>query len=121
MPPPRFRLRLFIASTGLLTLSMPAQAAGTAADLPIPGQSWGGVVRSGPGMSFAKIGTLREKDPVTILARTGVMWNDYEWFKIRYRAHRVGYQWGGILCPIGAPIQGTYQVCKAPHAAAAQK
>jgi hypothetical protein len=31
-------------------------------------------------------------------------------FKISYGG-RAGYHWGGIICPLGAPVPGAYQVC----------
>ena len=42
---------------------------------------------------------------------TGVTDNDYPWFKIRYRGNRQGYQWGGIICSLDAPIDGTFETC----------
>jgi Bacterial SH3 domain len=93
---------------------MPQQTvAPIASPLPREGQSWGGVVRAQPGTNGARVASLRAGDPVTILARTGVEWNGYQWFKIRYHGDRTGYQWGGILCPYGGPLDGTYQTCQA--------
>jgi uncharacterized protein YraI len=88
-------------------------AEANAAELPLPARSWGGVVRSGPGGDYPRVASLREGDAVTILARTGVTWNGFEWLKISYHGNQVGYQWGGILCPIGTALQGTYEVCQA--------
>lgn len=79
--------------------------------LPAPGRSYGGIVRAGPSRSAAPIGTLREREPVTILSDTGVVWNDYRWFRIRFRGGRIGYQWGGILCGRRALIPGTFKTC----------
>lgn len=94
--------------------SLPAKAQQAASgSLPLAAESWGGIVRSGAGSNHPEIASLREGDPVTLLARTGVMWNDYEWFKIRFHGGRIGYQWGGILCPLGMAVQGTYEVCQA--------
>lgn len=84
----------------------PAQPAG----FPYPGQSWGGIVRSGPGTNYAKIGSLAEGTPLTILSDTGVDFNGYRWFQIRWGS-RTGYQWGGIICPKGRALAGAFQVC----------
>jgi hypothetical protein len=89
-------------------VSMAARPAGM---LPAPGRSYGGIVRAGPSRSAALIGTLREREPVTILSDTGVVWNNYRWFRIRFRGGRIGYQWGGILCGRRALIPGTFRTC----------
>ena len=78
---------------------------------PHPAQSWGGIVRAGPGTKFRRQGSLKEGDAVTLLENTGVPLNGYVWFKIKYGS-RTGYQWGGILCPKGAAVEGTYKVCE---------
>lgn len=95
---------------GGASTSEPSGPGGAA--LPAPGQSYGGVVRSGPNRSAARLGALREGEPVTILADSGVVWNNYRWFRIRYRGTRTGFQWGGILCARQAPIPGIYKVCE---------
>ena len=95
--------------------------AAMAAELPLAARSWGGVVRSAAGGHSARIASLKEGDAVTILAHTGTQWNGYDWFKIRYHGARIGYQWGGILCPIGKAIKGTFEVCQASGPMAGQK
>lgn len=74
--------------------------------------SWGGKVRSGPGMNYAHLSSLAESDRVDLISDTGVMMNGYPWFRIRYHGSAVGYQWGGILCAIDTPIVGLFQTCK---------
>jgi len=78
--------------------------------LPRKAKSWGGVVRSGPGMKFKKRASLKEGEWITLLERTNKMMNGYPWFKIKYRG-RVGFKWGGILCSVGTQVEGTYQTC----------
>jgi len=73
--------------------------------------SWGGVVRSTPGMDGKSLDSLGEGEAVQILEDTGVGMNGYTWFKIQYRGSRVGYQWGGILCGRTEPIPGAYGTC----------
>lgn len=75
-------------------------------------KSWGGVVRSGPGMDYRKLASLEEGDSITLLERTEVDMNGYPWFKIRYRGNKTGYQWGGIICPVGQPYPGTFETCR---------
>jgi len=78
---------------------------------PVEAGSWGGIVRNGPGQSHARVVSLREGERVTLLANTGVVWNDYPWFLIRFRDGQLGFMWGGILCSRGAQVEGTYQRC----------
>jgi hypothetical protein len=75
-------------------------------------ESWGGVVRSGPGMDYRKLASLEEGDPITLLEQTDVDMNGYPWFKIRYGGNKTGYQWGGIICPVGQPYPGTFEQCR---------
>ncbi|WP_299814877.1 MliC family protein [uncultured Roseibium sp.] len=88
-------------------------------DFPQEGQSYGGKVRSGPGMQYQQVGSLYENDRILILNATGVMMNGYEWFQIRYGNGRTGYQWGGLLCS-QKPYQTIYQVC-APRQSASNR
>ncbi len=77
-----------------------------------PAKSWGGVVRDGPGMEHRKVASLAEGDSITVEQSTGVEMNGYPWFKIRFADNRSGYQWGGIICPIGKEMPGTFQKCE---------
>ena len=79
---------------------------------PIEAGSWGGVVRNGPGQSNARLASLREGERVSLLFNTGIMWNDYPWFLIRFRDGQLGFMWGGILCSRGAQVPGTYETCR---------
>lgn len=79
---------------------------------PFPAKSWGGKVRAGPGVNFRQLGSLREGERISLLEkREDKLFQDRPWFRIRYRG-RVGYHWGGIICPIGQHIDGTYQICE---------
>ncbi len=78
---------------------------------PHAAQSWGGFVRSGPGETYKKVAKLKEGEKITILSQASApFFQNRPWFKIRYRG-RTGYHWGGIICPIGETIPGTYEVC----------
>ncbi|MGH1406364.1 MAG: MliC family protein [Rhodomicrobiaceae bacterium] len=77
---------------------------------PRQARSWGGIVRSGPGQHYKKRASLREGEWITLLEKTGEMFQDRPWFKIKYRG-RIGYHWGGIVCSVGTYVEGTYQVC----------
>jgi hypothetical protein len=79
---------------------------------PIDAGSWGGVVRSGPGQNYARLTALREGERVALLFNTGIVWNDFPWFLIRFRDNQLGFMWGGILCSRGAQVAGTYQTCR---------
>ena len=77
----------------------------------MPAGSWGGIVRNGPGQSYAKVGSLQEGDPVTLVEKTEVFENGFPWFKIAYSGGGSGYQWGGILCAIGEARPELFQTC----------
>ncbi len=85
--------------------------AAPAFDRPIEAGSWGGIVRNGPGMNYARIASLREGERVSLLYNTGIVWNDYPWFLIRLSDGRLGFQWGGILCHRTVRVEGVYQRC----------
>ena len=93
------------------TQASPAPAAAGPASYPMPAGSWGGIVRSGPGQSYAKVGSLQEGDPVTLVEKTEVFENGFPWFKIAYSGGGSGYQWGGILCAIGEARPELFQTC----------
>ncbi len=83
-----------------------------AATFPIEARSWGGKVRSGPGPNFAQVGSLQEREPITLLEQSDApLFQNFPWFKIRFHG-RVGYQWGGIICGTDAPIPGAFETCK---------
>ncbi|MEM7216464.1 MAG: DUF4189 domain-containing protein [Pseudomonadota bacterium] len=75
-----------------------------------PAQSLGGKVRGGPGTNFGQIGSLSEGAAVSVIANTGVQFDGYDWFEIRFNG-RTGYQWGGIMCSEGTQLPGIYQQC----------
>ncbi len=49
---------------------------------------------------------------MVLLERFDVASNDYPWLKLTFKAGQVGYQWGGILCALGAAIEGVYKKCE---------
>lgn len=89
---------LFVALTALFVGVLPAKLAFSQNAFPQHGISYGGKVRSGPGLQYRQVGSLRDGDTVRILGGSGVMMNGYEWFQIRYRNGRTGFQWGGLMC-----------------------
>jgi len=78
----------------------------------IPAGSWGGNVREGPGQNYRKVATLKQGDRVMLVENTGVIWNEYPWWQIEYGGNFSGYQWGGILCSLNAPMEGIYETCE---------
>ena len=64
--------------------------------------SWGGIVRSGPGQQYRKVGSTREREPIQVLKMTRIFSNGYPWFIIKTK-YLQGYQWGGILCDHSRP------------------
>ncbi len=90
-----------------------ATEAPTASESSFPhaAQSWGGALRASPNKNSKKLATLKEGDKITILAKSSAApFQNYPWFKVSYRG-RTGYHWGGIICPKGKSIPGTYKVC----------
>ena len=87
----------------------PADAGG--ADFPVAAGSWGGIVRTGPGQQYPRLTSLGEGERITLLENTGIVANDYPWFRIQYRGRREGYQWGGIICSLGDQVEGTFETC----------
>ncbi len=82
-----------------------------ASTLPHAATSWGGSVRSGPGTNYKKVGSLSEGERITILEQSSApLFQGRPWFKIKFDG-RTGYHWGGIICPLGEAIPGTYKVC----------
>jgi len=94
------RLSLFLALTAFF---LPAAFALASPDVDFPqnGQSYGGKVRSGPGMQYGQSGSLYQGDSILILSGAGVMMNGYEWFQVRYRNGVTGYHWGGSFTDVG--------------------
>ncbi|MFT2112470.1 hypothetical protein [Marinomonas sp. 2405UD68-3] len=80
--------------------------------LNVEGRSYGGIVRSGPGIRYVKVLSLHEGDKLTLLEQTHVVMNGYPWFKIKTEDGTVGYQWGGILCSYGTKFIGAYRFCE---------
>ncbi|NDW03478.1 SH3 domain-containing protein [Jiella pacifica] len=74
------------------------------------GLSYGGILRAGPGMDYAKLGSLQPDDDINILEDTGVWFNDYKWFKVDSPIG-VGYHWGGIFCTEGRAPEGVLSSC----------
>ena len=100
----------------LIEMANEAKSGGSDADT---FASWGGKVRSGPGVNFKQVGLLAEGHTLSLDEDTGVMMNGYSWFKISYAdgngVARTGYQWGGIICAFG-DMPGVHQTCPAKWA-----
>jgi hypothetical protein len=114
----RFGL-IFIAALAGLGASLASAQTGSrrapveaAFDRPVAAGSWGGIVRSGPGMEHARLASLREGERVELLFNTGIMRDAYPWFLIRFRGGQLGFQWGGILCRLEVPVDGLYETCR---------
>ena len=76
------------------------------------GFSYGGQLRKGPGMEFAKQASILKGDQVEVLEDTGVWSDGYKWFKVR-TPRGTGYHWGGIFCITGdQPAEGVFDNCQ---------
>ncbi len=89
----------------------PGNGGGDGGVFPVRAATGGGSVRTGPGTNFRKIGSLGEFERITVIRNTGVNFNGYPWFEIRFRGGRKGFQWGGIICSEAVPFQGTFDTC----------
>lgn len=86
------------------------------ASAPFEAQSWGGIVRSGPGMNHEKMGSLYKGQKISVLYSTDEMMNGYPWMLIEYGDYQQrGYQWGGIICATDYLRQDLHQLCAAPQ------
>jgi hypothetical protein len=100
---------LFVSSLVFSVTADSPPALSASARFPVSGKSFGGAFRQGPSMSTRQIGSIRERDPVTIVKNAGNEMNGYDWFQIRFKGS-TGYQWGGILCS-DIETKGIYQTC----------
>ncbi|WP_420413522.1 SH3 domain-containing protein [Roseibium sp.] len=102
--------RLFFILLMSVVLYGPVATASAQNAFPQQGISYGGKVRAGPGLQYGQIGSLRDGDRIRIVGATGVMMDGYEWFQIRYRNGRTGFQWGGLMCS-QRPYPTIYKTC----------
>jgi len=73
---------------------------------------YGGQLRMGPGMEFAKQASVLKGDQVEVLEDTGVVFDGYKWFKVR-TPRGTGYHWGGIFCITGDnAVDGVFDNCQ---------
>lgn len=86
----------------------PAQA--SAGDAMATGVSFGGVLRDGPGMEFARAGSLQNGDWLDLLEPTGVWMEGYQWYLVNSHAGQ-GFHWGGIFCTDQNQLDGVFQAC----------
>ena len=75
--------------------------------------SLGGKVRTGPGMDYEQVGSLAYGTPISILSRSGVSMDGYDWFEIEWGDGERAFQWGGIMCSNASQITGIYEECPA--------
>ena len=77
-----------------------------------PGRTFGGNYREGPGQEFAKLGSLREGTPVTLILNTGVAQDGYDWYRVRLSTGVAVYMWGALLCAEAMTPTGTNGDCR---------
>ena len=85
--------------------------ASTDGGFPHAARTFGGIVRSGPGMDFPKVASLEEGIAVTLVADAGVDMGGFQWFAITWRGKK-GFMWGGIMCSKGDHVTGVLSVCE---------
>ena len=70
--------------------------------------SFGGNLRAGPGTNFARVTSVAEGTPVTMIQDSGVYFQGYSFWLIQLPNGTQGYHWGGILCAPGESFQGIF-------------
>lgn len=74
------------------------------------GRSYGGKIRSGPGVKYRQTGSLFYNNKIKIIADSGISFNGYNWFKVEY-GNKTGYQWGGLICSNGTLLPNIFKQC----------
>ncbi len=97
--------RTFTTALALSCLAAPAFAE----RLDLPGRSYGGKVRAGPGMQHPQVGSTGLNTDIMLVERSDRM-DDYDWFLIRLPNGATGYQWGGLMCAHGE-THGVLTIC----------
>ncbi|MEM8555430.1 MAG: lysozyme inhibitor LprI family protein, partial [Pseudomonadota bacterium] len=77
---------------------------------PQSARSWGGLLRAGPGLTEASVGSLAVGTEISLLEDTSLTMNGSNWFLIEYSGG-TAFQWGGIICAVGRPVVGTNNTC----------
>jgi hypothetical protein len=76
--------------------------------------SRGSNIRTAPQANATKLGSTASGQPVTLLAKTNVIYQGYPWFKVRMNNGQEGYQWGGGICAKPrTKVAGTKGTCSA--------
>lgn len=70
--------------------------------------SWGGKLRSKPSTEAKQTGSLQMGESVTVVDKTGVMYQDFPWFEVTTSNGTTGFTWGGILCDKTGQTEGMF-------------
>lgn len=70
--------------------------------------SWGGKLRSKPSTEAKQTGSLQMGESVTVVEKTGVMFQDFPWFEVTTADGTTGFTWGGILCDKTGQTEGMF-------------
>lgn len=73
------------------------------------GHSYGGVLRTGPGMGYRRAGSLQDGDWIDVITPTGDWFDGYQWYYVNTHLGE-GYHWGGIFCT-EYPLEGVLTTC----------
>ncbi len=74
----------------------------------LPGITFGGNLRSGPGANFPLAGNTQERQRVSLLQDSGIYFNGYSFWLIQLPNGQQAYQWGGLLCAPGFNATGIF-------------
>lgn len=111
------QIRHMLALTALLasflcsTPSIQAAEYESAADENFVGQSLGGNIRQGPGLEYDALHSVKQGTWLTIIRRSKVTMDDFDWFEVRFDDGIEGFMWGGILCSNGQLLAGVHTQC----------
>ena len=70
--------------------------------------SWGGKLRSKPSTESKQTGSLQFGQRVTVVEKTGVMFQGFPWFEVATEGGKTGFTWGGILCDATGQTDGMF-------------
>lgn len=80
------------------------------------GQSiFGSIIREAPDAGSRKLDSIPEGEMIELVEETGVMFDGWQWIKIRYGEGQPGYVWGGTICSRDGDLPGVHPASDCPR------
>ncbi|MFK7901692.1 MAG: SH3 domain-containing protein [Nitratireductor sp.] len=86
---PTFPCKAFLAN---------AQSGGAQNDYSVLANALETIIRAKPDVKAKRIDQLSFREPIELVEATGIYFQDFQWFKVRYGEGEEGYAWGGTMC-----------------------